>query len=65
MNLRYCMMSADDCDEHRHPQLVMRELGITYERAVPQSVADQWWFLNCEHVPAVLPQYLEIIHQPI
>lgn len=41
-----------------HPQKVMKKLGITYQYAVPQSIADQWWFFNCENLPEKLPEYL-------
>jgi hypothetical protein len=44
-----------------HPQTVMRELGITYQHATPQSLADQWYFWNCENVPEKLPPYLKVI----
>lgn len=43
-----------------HPQKVMKELGITYQHATPQSMGDQWWFWNCENVPDELPPYLEV-----
>ena len=36
----------------------MRDLGITYEKAIPQPIADQWWFINCQNVPDALPKYL-------
>jgi hypothetical protein len=58
-HLRYCMMGAFiDCNEGRHPQLVMRELGITYQHSTPKSMGDQWWFWNCENIPEELPEYL-------
>jgi hypothetical protein len=41
-----------------HPQAVMQELGITFQHATPQSVADQWWFWNCENIPDPLPEFL-------
>lgn len=41
-----------------HPQKSMRELGITYSKAVPQSIADQWWFYDCENIPEKLPPFL-------
>ncbi len=47
-----------DCNEHRHAQIVMRELGVTYQHSTPQSMGDQWWFWNCENVPDKLPKYL-------
>lgn len=41
-----------------HPQKVMKELGITYQHATPQSLGDQWWFWNCENIPDPLPEFL-------
>lgn len=59
MHLIYCMMTADlDCKVHKHPQIMMRELGITYQHATPQSIGDQWWFWNCDSLPDELPKYL-------
>lgn len=60
MHLRYCCAAACiDCKENRHPQIVMKSLGITYQLATPQSMADQWWFWNCENIPDVLPKFLK------
>jgi hypothetical protein len=47
--------------EMRHPQIVMKDLGITYQHATPQSICDQWWFWNCENIPDPLPGYLSIL----
>jgi hypothetical protein len=59
MHLTYNLMTAGmDCNENRHAQIVMKELGITYQHATPQSLYDCWWFWNCENVPAKLPKYL-------
>lgn len=55
-HLRYDCMSAGCAGEKRHPQTVMRELGITYEHAIPQSLYDQWWLFNCQH--SELPKYI-------
>jgi hypothetical protein len=52
------MTSHIDCNETRHPQVVMRDLGITYQHATPQSLGDQWWFWNCKGMPADMPKYL-------
>jgi hypothetical protein len=57
-NLRFFMMDAIDCGINEHPQAAMRRLGITYERSVPQSLGDQWWFYGCENIPDELPPYL-------
>lgn len=48
-HLRYDLVGAAYAGESRNPQEVMRELGITFERAIPQSMGDQWWLFNCEH----------------
>lgn len=53
MNLRLDLYQVD-----RHAELVMRDLGITYQHATPQSMTDQWWFWNCQGVPTVLPPCL-------
>ena len=57
MHLRYDMYTCPS----GHPQVVMQELGITYQHATPQSVGDQWWFWNCENVPDKLPEYLTVL----
>jgi hypothetical protein len=44
-----------------HPQKIMKNLGITYQYAVPQSLYDAWHFWNCKNVPEKLPPYLEIM----
>ena len=46
--------------KQEHPQKVMKELGITYQHATPQSMGDQWWFWNCENIPEPLPLFLEV-----
>ena len=59
-HLCFCMRKAYDCGVNGHPQKVMKELGIAYQHATPQSIADQWWFWNCENIPQKLPEYLEV-----
>lgn len=44
-----------------HPQETMKRLGITYQHATPQSIADQWWFWNCENVPNPLPKHFSLL----
>lgn len=58
--LRFCMYSAYDAGVHSHPQTVLKNLGITYEYAVPQSIADQWWFYLPNNLPRELPEYLTV-----
>lgn len=55
MHIRYSSQGS----LNRHPQKVMKELGITYQHATPQSMGDQWWFWNCKNIPDALPKYLE------
>ncbi len=56
MNLRYCLMRSPR--KIGHPQKVMRELGITYQHATPQSMFDMWQFWNCENIPDELPAHI-------
>jgi hypothetical protein len=69
MHLRLDLRSAFDAGENRHAVEIMRALGIAYEHATPQSIADQWWFWNCSNVPAPLPRYITTLdldpHQAI
>lgn len=44
-----------------HPQEEMKKLGIKYQHATPQSIADQWWFWNCRNIPSELPEYLSYL----
>lgn len=44
-----------------HPQKIMKDLGIEYQHATPQSLYEQWWFWNCENIPEPLPEYLSIL----
>ena len=55
------MEAGINCKENRHPQVVMKELGITYQHSTPQSMGDQWWFWNCENVPDPLPKHFSIL----
>ena len=59
MNLVYDLMCANmDHKEMRHAQEVMKDLGITYHHATPQSMGDCWQFWVCKDVPKDLPEYL-------
>jgi len=62
MHLRFCCREAElDCGETRHPQAVMKAVGITFQHAMQQSPGE-WWFWNCENVPERLPKYLSEIN---
>lgn len=58
VHLIYSIQGACMTGNYKRPQLVMRELGISYQHQVPQSVADCWEFWNCENIPEKLPDYL-------
>lgn len=61
MKIRFELQTAFNENELRHPQAVMKELGIKYESSTPQSIADCWIFENCTNIPKELPKYLVII----
>jgi len=58
MHLQFWMIDAEKSGVDAHPQEVLRDLGITYQHATPQSIGDQWWFWNCENVPKKLPAFI-------
>lgn len=60
-NVRYCLMEVSINHEDRNPQIVMKDLGITYQCSTPQSMGDQWWFWNCSNLPEKLPSYLTLL----
>ena len=43
-----------------HAQDTIKKLGITYKKAVPQSIGDCWWFFGVENLPGELPDNIEI-----
>lgn len=58
IHLRYDIMGAHYyAGEERHPAVVLRELGITFEGAIPQSMGEQWWLFNCKF-DRELPEYI-------
>lgn len=59
MHIRFDLWGSP---QGQHAQDVMRQIGITYQYAVPQSIADQWWFWNCENVPEPLPKYMTVLN---
>jgi len=61
-DLTYCLFASATSNDTgcKHPQEVMKHLGITYQHATPQSMGDCWWFWNCENLPDELPEYLTV-----
>ena len=60
-HLIYDLWTADNMGVNGHPLDIMAGLGITYQHATPQSISDSWWFWNCENIPDLLPDYLELL----
>ena len=60
-SLRYDMWNASDAGKSGHPKEIMDDLHIEYRHAIPQSMADQWWFIDCNIEGIKLPAYLEIM----
>ena len=58
MHLVFKYMGVGYRGEYRHAQIVMKELGITYQCTTPQTISDSFWFWNCENVPNELPDYI-------
>lgn len=61
-NLKLCLMDLYHAGIKDHPQDVMKQLGIEYKQAVPQSISDSWWFFCCENIPEKLPKYLSSLN---
>lgn len=59
-HLRYRELDAFNKGERRYPGTVMKELGITYQHSTIQTMADQWWYWNCENIPDELPPFIEV-----
>lgn len=59
MNLSYSMTAAIfQHNEKRHPQEVIKALGIEYDRAECFATSDHWVFYNCRNVPEELPAFI-------
>ena len=56
-HLRYVRMALGN-DDVQQAQNRMEDLGISYGRAYPVPMIDEWWFFDCENIPAELPHYL-------
>lgn len=55
----YSLRRADESGVRQHAELQMKQLGITYIEAVPQSMYDSWEFWGCDNIPEDLPEYLK------
>lgn len=61
-HLNFSIHEAGEAKEDRHPQDVMKALGIKYQKATPQSLFDSWWFWNCTNIPDSLPQFIDEVN---
>lgn len=52
-NIRICCI---ECKQH--PVEYLNSIGVTYKKAIPQSLRDQWWFLDCENLPNKWPNFM-------
>lgn len=65
MKIRLEYIGADEAGDHRHAQIIMRELGIEYGEAIPAPTGDCWVFhdVKPDTVPAELPEYVVILDE--
>ena len=45
-------------NDNRHPMDYMKDFGIKWQGQTPQSMADEFWFWNCENIPDKLPPWV-------
>lgn len=58
---RYDLISASLAGEPRHPQQVIRDLGLKIVYGEPVPIADCWMFRFKEPFSAELPSYIEYV----
>lgn len=58
--LRLDLHGMFDAGITQHAQVWMKEQGISYFYAVPQSMADQWWFYHPQNLPSTLPSFVSV-----
>lgn len=59
--MKHLSYSLKSSPADRHALDVMKDFGITYQIAVPQTISDCWQFWNCENVPEPLPRFLKVM----
>jgi hypothetical protein len=61
VNIIYDLLNAP---KDVNPQVQMAELGIEYQRAVPETILNLWRFISVERatIPAELPPYLSLVY---
>lgn len=58
--LNYYLLGAHEAGVTLHAQKQLKELGISYKLAVPQSIADMWQFWLPEGDLDNLPDYIQV-----
>lgn len=62
VHLKYCYMTAGfKLKDNRNACEVMKDLGITYQYSVGQSMCDSFEFWNCENIPKKLPESISVM----
>lgn len=61
--MRATMIRVSMYDLDCHAQTLMKNLGITYQLAVPQSLYDCWLFFMCEYDPEKWDDSLTVINE--
>lgn len=59
--MKHLSYSLKSSPANRRAFDVMKDLGITYQIAVPQTLYSCWHFWNCENVPDSLPRFLKVM----
>lgn len=60
---RYDLIGASLAGESRHPQQVVKDLGLKIVYGEPVPIADCWMFRFAEPFDAVLPSFIEPVRE--
>lgn len=63
MEIKFCLLEQgfnSSKNPQGHAQKVMKDLGIEYDEARPESLFDCWIFKGCRNVPDELPPCIQI-----
>lgn len=54
------LIESFQAGDERHPCLILKELGITYEVMHGHPIADMVKFFGCKNVPDEVPPYVHV-----
>lgn len=57
-NILFDLIGALDAGVKESAPEFIRNLGIKYQKSVPQTMADCWEFWNCSGIPEGLPSFV-------